>query len=206
MKTVFRRVALAAALLGAFSAQAGVVTKTIDFDDLGATAPVEGKIIGDHYKSGFGVGFGAGGRVYNTTPPMPLPGSKGYLGNVGDAAILIIVDGNINYDLLTIDFAVATDPFSLQVTGRGGKTASFLLAGTTGGWQWVSNIALDLPNIGNISSIEFQAAAGKFFAVDNIDFGRTTSDGGGTVPEPASYGLVAMALLAAGWASRRRAG
>ena len=208
MKTVFRRVALVAALLGAFSAQAGVVTKTLDFDDLGASAPADGAVIGDHYKSEFGVIFGAGGRVYNTAPPTALPGSKGYLSNTGDTGFSINVDAAVDYDLLTIDFALGSVAFSLRVNDRDmGTTGWLTLAGTPGTWVWAEKVVIDLSNIGNISSIDFEVTQNSsFFAVDNINFGRTTSDGGGgTVPEPASYGLVAMTLLAAGWASRRRA-
>ena len=40
--------------------------------------------------------------------------------------------------------------------------------------------------------------------LDNLSITLTAAGGGGTAPEPASYALVGLALLAAGTASRRR--
>jgi hypothetical protein len=67
----------------------------------------------------------------------------------------------------------------------------------------------DQSGSGNFSSFSVTSSTGTGkFGIDNLTLTyncpTTTSCGGGTVPEPASFGIVAIALLGAGLASRRR--
>lgn len=53
-----------------------------------------------------------------------------------------------------------------------------------------------------ISELTFTQSSGDFVGLNNLAFMVASS--GGVAPEPASYGLAAVALIAAGAASRRR--
>ncbi len=60
----------------------------------------------------------------------------------------------------------------------------------------------------NYTTLQFDFGTGTL-GLDNLQFtlsdATVPNNGGGTVPEPASYALVGLALLAAGAASRRKA-
>lgn len=55
-----------------------------------------------------------------------------------------------------------------------------------------------------ITEIVFRRDPADLVGFNGLVFTQIGSTGGGTVPEPAGYGLAAMALLAAGAATRRR--
>lgn len=203
MTTVFRRIALAAALVvGAGAAQAGVV---ISFEGLGL-----GQAVPDSYANSFGVGFSKSGKVYDTSPP-PLAPSTRHLGNDSktSSVLLTVLDGFI-YNIFSFDFSHACETqagtFNVNVVGQVGKSVSSSWSCPTTGFSDWQTANLDLTDMAKISTIEFGFSSSGLFGVDNLRLGTRDTGGGGTVPEPASYGLVAMALLAAGWASRRRAG
>lgn len=65
--------------------------------------------------------------------------------------------------------------------------------------NWITSIEF-APDLSNPSGIDIIGLNGLNFT--QID--ATGGNNGGTVPEPAGYGLAALALLAAGAASRRR--
>ena len=74
--------------------------------------------------------------------------------------------------------------------------------GGTGVW---ANSLLVFRDTDRVDRLEFAPAApGSVFGMDNlnIELSQTTTDN--PVPEPASYALVGLALLAAGGASRKR--
>lgn len=73
----------------------------------------------------------------------------------------------------------------------------------TGEWD-TSPVTFDLSALGSVRSFSLSAASGVF-GIDNLDFtlSATTVPPGGNAPEPASFALVGLALLAAGTATRR---
>ena len=204
MTTVFRRIALAAALVvGAGAAQAGVV---ISFDRLRI-----GEVVPNSYANPFGASFSDSGAVYDTFPNPINSSSTGHLGNNNAATpvSLSVLNGFI-YNIFSFDFSHSclSGTFNVKVVGQDSEIVSkSWTCGVTSAFVPWQNAELDLTSVSRISTIEFGFSSLGLFGVDNLRLGtRDTGGGGGTVPEPASYGLVAMALLAAGWASRRRAG
>ncbi len=75
---------------------------------------------------------------------------------------------------------------------------------TPGNLVWTSwNSAVKLANA---TTLEFNFGEAYVLGLDNLDITLSAAPGGGaTVPEPASYALVGLALLAAGAARRRYA-
>ena len=216
-----RIAALASLLAGAsLTAHAGFTPLlTLDFEALGqlsiaAPDPHAIAVIGQF--SGVGVTFSAnvtrGAWAYGTgtTGSAPSAGfgpSLGFIRNFnGDlkfTSIEIILGAGTNFDLLTFDSA-SSHSFDYEIVGSGGDTKGGSISSSS--WQWVhQDIGLEdaSSNVGPISSIVFTTGTNRLFALDNITFGRTAQPGG-TVPEPASFGLVGLALLAAGAASKRR--
>lgn len=104
--------------------------------------------------------------------------------------------------------------FELEVTVNG--DAGQKLPATGG--KWVTSPLLRICPVGTtckeelltegndpwITEITFNQTTGDFSGFNGLRFTQIGSTGGGTVPEPAGYGLAAMALLAAGAATRRR--
>lgn len=110
-----------------------------------------------------------------------------------------------NGDIESITFDVATGSTDLEffaVDDQGRKTR-FDYNPSNLAWAWVQQ-TLNLENLGVVKRIEFVnlGAATAVFALDNLSF--TLANGGGTVPEPAALGLVALALAAAAAATRQR--
>jgi len=68
---------------------------------------------------------------------------------------------------------------------------------------WSSNNFAEFDPLDQVTKLVFSANGG-LFGIDNLSITLTDPGTGGNVPEPAGYALVAMALLAAGAASRRR--
>ena len=105
---------------------------------------------------------------------------------------------------ITFDAATAsTDLEFLAFDGQGNKTKfDFNPSGTA--WTWVGQ-TLNFAHLGAIKRIEFVNLGGSsaVFALDNLAF-TLANPGGGTVPEPAGLGLVALALAAAGLTARKR--
>lgn len=101
--------------------------------------------------------------------------------------------------------------FDIDIDGDGKTDRSGQLVPLAGGaWspptaltQNGSELLSDDPNV-SIHSLTFRD--GGFIGFNELTFFRANTNGGGTVPEPAGYGLAALALLAAGAASRRRSG
>ncbi|HQC96366.1 MAG TPA: PEP-CTERM sorting domain-containing protein [Aquabacterium sp.] len=83
-------------------------------------------------------------------------------------------------------------------------TESLVRTFTGGGGFWTTTpIVIDIDNAERFVSLRFSAGGAAFALDDMLVTLATATVPGGTVPEPASYGLVGLALLAAGTATRR---
>lgn len=106
---------------------------------------------------------------------------------------------------ITLDLFTNTDSgLKLTATGRDGKTdISDNFGAGSKAWQTgqLIDMLTEFDTLGEVVSLEFSVGASTL-GLDNmaIVMGGVTVP----VPEPAGYGLVGLALLAAGAASRRR--
>ena len=120
-----------------------------------------------------------------------------------------------NFNLLTLDYAVGGTGFSFTVHSRpdsnhldqtitrtiapggGGSGGGNVVCGITG-FCWTANddlMSTFTGSFGLIDRIEFTSSdpSRGIYAIDNLRFDNTPA-GGGSVPEPASLALVALAL------------
>jgi len=112
---------------------------------------------------------------------------------------------SITFDL----FVSAVTPFVYGLTSSGAQIAPRIFTPGDGKQAWILNQLVDFGDSSEVSELRFGATDGSASGVlgmDNLRLEWTSGSigGGGTVPEPASFGLVALALLGAGVASRRR--
>ena len=205
---------VASALLG--SAQATVVT--LDFDAIGLAAP--STVVGSTFTASDGVTFSTnaianhnGSSSGNVVPPPTRADSLGHvipngfvrnafdnnIGALGDFTISF--DRNKTYVDISLEWA-AFDDFQVTLFDDTGVTRPLQRNGSgwTTGWA-----LLDLTGIfgdhRRIDHINFSNSTDSRFAIDNLRLAERP--GGGTLPEPAGLGLVALALAGAGLASRR---
>ena len=230
MTSAFRTTALAAAL-AAFSCGALAVPVVLDFEALGkqaveANAPISvGAVDGFYFQ---------GAYAYNTSmlsgnDPMPAgDNAGGYLVNRGrdfktnDIVISLQKPQEVaakNADTAT-DFsgqffqAISFSLFSsgasptLSYTTASGRQEIIELNSGSGAMFWsFGNGPFDFDPQDQVTSLVF-SARGAVLGLDNMEITLTAAGnpgGGGNVPEPTSYALVGLALLAAGAATRRRA-
>lgn len=113
---------------------------------------------------------------------------------------------NVGKDIESLSFNGAIIAGSLQAYARDGSgeyAVGFSLA-ADGSFFWGPQ-NLDFSQLGVVDRIEFRSTGNVLFALDNLSFTySSTGGGGGTVPEPQGYGLLGLALAAAGLATRRR--
>ena len=183
---------VASALLG--SAQATVVT--LDFDAIGLAAP--STVVGSTFTASDGVTFSTnaianhnGSSSGNVVPPPTRADSLGH----------VIPNGFVRNVDISLEWA-AFDDFQVTLFDDTGVTRTFQGNGSnwTTGWT-----LLDLTDIfgdhRRIDHINFSNSTDSRFAIDNLRLAERP--GGGTLPEPAGLGLVALALAGAGLTSRR---
>lgn len=126
-----------------------------------------------------------------------------------DAKIVVELVGALaggDIESITFDAATgSTDLEFLAFDSQGNKT-KFDFNPSATAWAWVGQ-TLNFASLGAIKRIEFVNLGGSsaVFALDNLAFTLADANpGGGTVPEPAGLGLVALALAAVGLTTRKR--
>ena len=110
------------------------------------------------------------------------------------------------FKTLSFDYFVGQSEPTIEVLGATGLLHTFTFTLGSGPKPWQSSANLDLLGFTGANRLRFSGSNAGLLGLDNIsiDFVSGRTGGGGTVPEPASFALVALALLGAGAASRRR--
>jgi len=209
MSKTLRAFALSATLATiAVAAQASPTAIVLDFESLAKSATeagASGVAVGGAF-AGSGLQFSGALAFHNDFTSHDTNWGSVF---VEDAIDNIRIDAVKGFDLtfakLTFNYGVGQFPFNVTVTDVNGKSASKLIFGRDSGFGWNPAAAeLDLAGLSSVSSIVFASENNQgLFSLDNFSLLPSTQPGGGNVPEPASFGLVALALLGAA-ASRRR--
>ena len=197
--------------LAAVTSQAAQVV--LDFEVLGLAAPAIGTPVVDTFKTQ-GFTFSSGARAFHSgtdanawqSGPPTHSGSFGFVSNEIGVGFTINVLAGFDFNGLTMDYAVASQPFRIEVVSRADSsgavnTATLNVGAAASGWKWTENHEIAKGAFGLIDHIDFLPSAG-FLAIDNLRF--TPDAAGSNLPEPAGFGLVALALVGAGVATRRR--
>ena len=145
------------------------------------------------------------------TPDAAPPSAPVFIANkdrVGSPGVieLSLLGANVGRAFKTVAFNyfVGQSTPTIEVWGAG-LLHTFTFTPGHGPKPWLSSGDLDLSAYTGANLLKFSGSNSGLLGLDSIaiDF-ISGSTGGGTVPEPASFGLVALALLGAGVASRRR--
>ena len=224
MTTAFLKSTAAAALVMlSLGAQADAVP--LNFEGIlgtGATSPValnSSSVAGFNFSGGFAYEWAMltssdvkpadtnqGGFVMNRnrpdaqqSPPDPVDIVMTFSGSNSGRFLQLL-----SFDLFVTSGSQAS---VMAYAGNALVTTAMLTTGdSTNAWN-PTNPAIDFGTSSKVDRLVFGASNFGVLGLDNMRLNFTASDiggGGGTVPEPASYALVALALLAAGGASRRR--
>jgi hypothetical protein len=131
--------------------------------------------------------------------------TRGGLGQVLDIALDPTVHAGRFFTSLTLDLVHNAPTAKISLLNAAGTSRGDLMGFTNGGliWQnnWSSNWAGDTTRA-DVTTLRFDFGTSAL-GLDNLSF-TLSGTSGGTAPEPASYALVGLALLAAGAARRRK--
>ncbi len=193
---------------------------TLDFEELAV-----GEALSDQYKGiglnfspvsasgGTGIGAltagaasgavvrrnGVGGVIF----PFPPPGGPNFLLN-SDQGVDFAIDLLAGYQLNSLSLRYSANSIGLTILffdELGNSSQGFSVNnGSLQNWTIANTL---IPTTGSIRRIEFVTAGGGRFAVDDLALGLTQL-ASPSLPEPAALGLVALALVGAGAATRRR--
>lgn len=229
MTSAFRTTALAAALVAfSWGASAAPVTISLDFDKLGADAidakaPIPVSVVDGVYFQG---AWAYEWNMLKPSDPSVADGNEGGFLINRDRNPTTTFDIVVSLEELTVAAAKAagatTYPgqffksitFSL-FTGGAKPTLSYTDANNEqksrnltpgdGDLLWSDGNTYTFDALDQIRTLVFSGSQGAVLGLDNLQITLTDAiPGGGNVPEPASYALVGLALLAAGSARRRR--
>lgn len=220
----FRIVALTAALSAVFPA-AHAAQVSVNFDELGVVAVDKNApqaflgVDNLQFENAFVYGVGMLQESDISELKGKSDGKGGVLLNRGRGAdartqdiLISLVQSTTARSAPTVFFEkIVFDLFSKNGLDNGNKVIGTTSDGrsievplTRGGQDiWSPGATADFTGQ-NVTSLRLTADPSRF-ALDNMQIFLTdATDPGGNVPEPASYGLVGLALLAAGAASRRK--
>lgn len=233
MTSAFRTTALAAALAAfSFGAMAEVVR--LDFEDLGKQAvadkaPVAVDIVEKIYFSG-AYAWATDMLDSKQDDPMPSGGVPGgFLVNrsrafdtsdivlsldeivlkaaKGAGAAASVLNSYPGQFFASITFSLFTfsDKPTLKFDNANGEEQSRELTPGSDLLLWSAPNTIRFDPLDQVRTLIISAPGFAVLGLDTMEITLTAANpGGGTVPEPASYALVGLALLAAGSASRRR--
>jgi hypothetical protein len=228
MRTAIGKIT-AAATLAVLSLGAQASAVTLDFNSLipaGATAPVAvgTSQVGFTFSGAYAWNTGIATET-NDPKPGDLSNTSGFIVNknrgadAGDIELLLSGSNTgkffklLSFDLFVTQTTPVVEAHSV-VNGVDHLIESFSLTPGDGNKLWSTASLREFTALEQVNRLVIGTRSGTPPAPDfgilgmdnlNIDFiASTNGGGGGTAPEPASYALVGIALLAAGTASRRR--
>ena len=216
MNSSIRLLAAAATVAAAVLPAQAAPLLSLGFDDLTTPLGLNGKVFSTSSgQAAITFGSDATAKTANTDPLYDGPPERN---GAGQPANVFVVNDAISFkidvapgfkvDMLTLDFATTNQSVAYTVTDRDGGVFNGTVVGTSAAWTWSDNVdAIGLWNVGLFESIQF--SSNGLFAIDNLRFDLSTctpncGSTGSNVPEPASFGLMSIALLGAGLSSRRR--
>jgi hypothetical protein len=186
---------------------------TLTFEGLAASASSTGVAAGNNYASS-GLSFSAGVNVFNATNnsnyKAPAAGNGvGFIGNVLPA-------NTFRIDILNT-FVLSGSFLDFDAASKGGASVSVcsnvdgcvdpvevIQGGSQLTWSNWGHHHIDISGLTSVDYITFSAGANALFAVDNLQYTLTSSPTPNHVPEPAGFGLVALALAGLGLTARRK--
>lgn len=227
MSRIHRSLVVGSALAAlALSAQAGPGI-SLNFEDIAATVPSQngqnGVAVGSFFSS-HGLTFsGATAFDFSQIPAGSTdleqpPTGNGFISNIQGAPLIVAILPAFRLSFATLNFDLsATIPIDVAFQGSCGSAACLATLNAEGSnfyaWRNPNGTgpggAIVIPStVGELESITFAPQGSGLLALDNFSLlpadNNTGGGGGGAVPEPASFGLTALALFGAGLASRRR--